>query len=229
MIRGSRLSCSVSLSLIRGVAVVTVAMIARCLQALTPSSPGGWPARESLIAVWLARIFSLLGVILVSFWVLKEDTDEKFLGGVAFYDSEKVFNLHPLFMVISILFCMVMSITSFRDGRSFSVSKYLHMGFNLMAKIFMVIGLRSVYVFHDEPNGKGSDVHYRHFNSMHSWLGLCTSFLLFQQDLLGAINYIYPKFFRVHPFVLKYYKSYHMFFGKCAFVMGGAAMLTGTY
>jgi hypothetical protein len=191
--------------------------------------PGvGWTVRESRVCLFLGRMFTVLAVIMVAIWCMKKNKDEdKYLGGIEFYNHDKVFNLHPICMVLSMLFCMGLSLTSFRDGWSFKVSKYLHLNFNLLAKIFMIVGLRAVYVDHDEPEGKHSSYHYRHFGSMHSWMGLITSFLLFQQDLLGGINFLYPKFCKVPRYVIKGYKEYHGTMGKVSFVMAGVAMMTG--
>ena len=158
---------------------------------------------------------------------MKTNTDEKYLGGISFSNINRIFNLHPMCMVISMLFFMGMSLTSFRDGYSFKVSKYLHLNFNLLAKVFMIVGLRSAYIYRDEPEGKHSSYHYQHFGTMHSWMGLVTSFLLFQQDLLGGINFLYPKICGVPRYIIKGYKEYHGVMGKASFVMAGVAMVTG--
>jgi hypothetical protein len=160
-------------------------------------------------------------------WCGGTNEEDRFMGGTTFTDRKKIFNFHPLCMVVSMLLCMGMSITSFRDGWSFKVSKYLHVNFNLLAKVFMIVGLRAVYIDHDEPRGRGSNYHFRHFGSMHSWLGLATSCLLFQQDLIAGICYLYPKFCGVPAYFVKGYKDYHIFFGKCAFAMAGGTMLAG--
>lgn len=141
--------------------------------------------------------------------------------------GNKIFNLHPMCMIISMTFCMAMSITAFRDGYSFKVAKYIHINFNLLAKAFMIVGLRAAYIDHDEPEGKGSEYHYRHFGSMHSWLGLATSCLLFQQDFFGGLNFLYPKLFRVPHYFSRAYRQYHVFFGKCAYIVGAVTILTG--
>lgn len=186
-----------------------------------------WSTNESRISLFLGRVFAFIAVILVGIWCLSTNTDDKFLGGISFIDRDRIFNFHPFCMVISMLLCMGLSMTSFRDGWSFKVSKYLHLNFNLLAKVFMIVGLRAVYVSHDEPEGKNSDYHYRHFGTMHSWMGLTTSLLLFQQDLLGGIHFLYPKCFKVPQYMVKAYKEYHVFFGKCAFAAAGCTMITG--
>ena len=169
----------------------------------------GWAANESRISIFLGRIFAIISVILVCNWCLRTNTEDRFMGGVSFKNRENIFNLHPICMVLSMLFCMGMSMTAFRDGWSFKVSKYLHLNFNLLAKFFMIVGLRAVYIDHDEPEGKHSSYHYRHFGSMHSWMGLTTSLLLFQQDFLGGIHYLYPKFCGVPRYIVRGYKEYH--------------------
>lgn len=130
-------------------------------------------------------------------------------------------------MVVSMLLCMGLSMTSFRDGWSFKVSKYLHLNFNLLAKVFMVVGLRSSYMYRNEPKGDNSPFHYHHFSTMHSWMGLTTSFLLFQQDFLGGLNFLYPKLCHVPRYIVKGYKEYHGVMGKACYVMAAIAMVTG--
>jgi hypothetical protein len=188
-----------------------------------------WAANESRISIFFGRLFAVIAVILVGNWCMRSNTDDRFLGGIHFSNRNKIFNFHPFCMVTSMLLCMGLSMTSFRDGWSFKVSKYLHLNFNLLAKIFMIVGLRAVYVDHDEPEGKHSSYHYRHFGSMHSWMGLTTSILLFQQDFLGGIHYLYPNFFGVPRHYIKFYRDYHIFFGKCAFAAAGCTMLTGLF
>ena len=191
--------------------------------------PGvGWAVRETRICLFLGRLFAVLAVIMVCIWCMKENVkDDKYLGGIEFYNHDKIFNLHPMCMVISMLLCMGLSMTSFRDGWSFKVSKYLHLNFNLLAKIFMIVGLRSSYIYRNEPQGKGSEYHYQHFGTMHSWMGLTTSFLLFQQDLLGGISFLYPKICHVPRYIIKGYREYHGVMGKASFIMAAIAMLTG--
>lgn len=191
--------------------------------------PGvGWAIRESRICLFLGRVFTVLAVIMCAIWCMKKNVeDDKYLGGIEFYDHDKIFNLHPICMILSMLLCVGLSMTSFRDGWSFKVSKNMHLAFNLLAKIFMIVGLRSAYIYRDEPQGKHSAYHYQHFSTMHSWMGLTTSFLLFQQDVLGGINYLYPKFCRVPRYVIKAYKEYHGTMGKVSFAMAGVAMVTG--
>lgn len=202
-------------------------MLAHIKQTVTSTGAEGWAVRESKISIFLGRVFAFIAVVLVWNWCLRTNTEDRYLGGIHFYDQKKVFNLHPLCMVTSMLFCMAMSMTSFRDGWSFKVSKNVHLAFNLLAKFFLVVGLRAVYVDHDLPEGQHSSYHYRHFGTMHSWMGLGTSFLLFQQDVLGGINYLYPKFCKVPLYIIKGYREYHIFFGKCAFALGAASMLSG--
>jgi len=176
----------------------------------------------------MGRLFTVLAVIMVCIWCMKENVDDdKYLGGIEFYNHDKIFNLHPMCMVISMLLCMGLSMTSFRDGWSFKVSKYLHLNFNLLAKVFMIVGLRSAYIYRNEPQGKNSEYHYQHFGTMHSWMGLTTSVLLFQQDLLGGLSFLYPRLCHIPRSFIKGYKEYHAIMGKASYIMAAIAMLTG--
>lgn len=199
------------------------------IQEFIMPSGAGWAVHESRISLFLGRLFTVLAVIMTSVWCMKKNVEEdKYLGGIEFYNHDKILNLHILCMVLSMLLCMGISLTSFRDGWSFKVSKNLHLTFNLLAKIFMIVGLRSAYIYRDEPQGKNSSYHYQHFGTMHSWLGLTTSFLLFQQDLLGGINFLYPKLCSIPRYFIRGYKEYHGVMGKASYIMAGCAMVSGT-
>ena len=186
-----------------------------------------WKVKESKISIFLGKLFGIISVILACIWCAGENSDDRFLGGLSFNNREKIFNLHPMCMVISLLLCVGISITAFRDFRTPSFGKKVHLAFNLLAKVFMIVGLRSVYISNDEPEGGHSSYHYHHFGTMHSWLGLTTSFLLCQQDFFAAICYLYPKCLNTPSRVIKLYKDYHLFFGKCAFAMAGCTMVSG--
>ena len=188
----------------------------------------GLAALEARICLFLSRVFTVLAVIMTAVWCMKENVKEdKYLGGIELYDHDKIFNLHPICMVLGMLLFMGISLTSFRNNWSFRVSKYVHLGFNMVAKIFIIVGLRSAYIYRDEPEGKHSSYHYQHFGTMHSWIGLTTSFLLFQQDVLGGINFLYPNFFNVSRRFVRGYKDYHVILGKMCYVMSAVTMLTG--
>lgn len=200
-------------------------MWTRLIRALTPE--GSWQQKESRISIAFGRLLTVLAVVMCAVWCTKKESSEKYLGGIEFYNHDKIFNLHPLGMVVSMLFCLGFSLTAFREGWSHKVSKRIHLAFNVAAKLFMIVGLRSAYIYRDEPEGSDSTYHFRHFTTMHSWIGLTTSLLLFQQDIIGGIVFIYPLLFKVPSNFIKRYKEYHPILGKTAFVMAAVAMITG--
>jgi cytochrome b-561 len=171
------------------------------------------------VALALGRLFALTSVVLVVIWATGQDTNNGFLGGLDW--NENVFNWHPVFMVVGVLCCTGWSITAFRNKMfGYTTSRYLHVCFHLGAKICLTIGIRAVWQSKDDSHGD----HNPHVYTLHAWLGLTTTLLLFQNDILGGFSFLLPY---VSVAVKKLYTPYHIFFGKMAFVMAVVTIETG--
>ena len=168
------------------------------------------------ISLVLGRLFALTSVVLVVIWANSKDTDKKYLGGLDWGDN--VFNWHPVLMVTGVLCFTGWSITAYRNKMfSYKTSRHLHMCFHLGAKLCLTVGLRAVWESKDKEK-------HVHVSSLHSWLGLTTTVLLFQNDILGGVTFLLP---HISAHIKKIYIPYHIFFGKIAFVMAVVTIETG--
>jgi hypothetical protein len=183
----------------------------------TPTHLRGQPQWVEDVCLILGRLFSLVALILVIFWAHGSDTSRGFLGGLNWKDN--VFNFHPVMMIASFFFTG-WSITAYRiKSISMKYKKYLHLFAHILAKICLTIGLRAVYV----SKRDNDDYHY-HLLSLHTWLGTLTAILLIQNDFFGAITFVFP-FLSRH--IQKFYRPYHIFFGKMAFIFLVMTIETG--
>lgn len=160
----------------------------------------------------------MTSLILVIIWATGNKTDEKFLGGLDM--EENVFNWHPVLM-ISALCCTAWSVTAFRNKTfTYTTSRYLHVFFHLGAKLCLTLGIRAVWQSKDDTYGDKNP----HVYTLHAWLGLTTTILLFQNDIIGGITFLLPY---VSVAIRKIYTPYHIFFGKIALVMAVVTIETG--
>jgi hypothetical protein len=177
----------------------------------------GQPQWVEDICLILGRLFSLIALILVILWAHGTDIKEGYLGGINWKDH--VFSFHPLMMIASFFFTG-WSITSYRiHSLTYIQKKYLHLIAHILAKICLTIGLRAVY----ESKRKGGEYHY-HLLSLHTWLGTITAILLIQNDLFGALTFLFPLLSK--PLQL-FYRPYHIFFGKMALIFVVITIETG--
>jgi hypothetical protein len=177
----------------------------------------GQPQWVEDVSLILGRLFSLAALILVIFWAHGTDNSRGYLGGLNW--KENVFNFHPVMMIASFFFTG-WSITAYRiKSISMKYKKYLHLFAHILAKICLTIGLRAVYV-----SKRDSDDYHYHLLSLHTWLGTLTAILLIQNDFFGAITFLFP-FLSRH--IQKFYRPYHIFFGKMAFIFLVITIETG--
>lgn len=177
----------------------------------------GQPQWVEDICLILGRLFSLAALILVIFWAHGADTSRGYLGGLNWKDN--VFNFHPVMMIASFFFTG-WSLTAYRmKSIPMRYKKYLHLFAHILAKICLTIGLRAVYV----SKRDNDDYHY-HLLSLHTWLGTLTAILLIQNDFFGAITFLFPLLSQP---IQKFYRPYHIFFGKMAFIFLVITIETG--
>ncbi|XP_076461258.1 transmembrane ascorbate-dependent reductase CYB561-like [Babylonia areolata] len=164
--------------------------------------------------VVLAQVFGVLAVVMVAVWM------GHFQGGFAWHsDPDHQFNLHPLFMILGMIFLYadgILAYRVFRNDRKVYI-KVLHAGIHCVALIFAVVGLVAVF---DAHHSEGMPNLY----SLHSWLGLFVVVAFGLQWLLGFAAYLTPA---VGIAMKQYYMPYHRFWGATLLALAGVTALLG--
>ncbi|KAJ8284473.1 hypothetical protein COCON_G00033230 [Conger conger] len=175
---------------------------------VTRPSPAGLP--------WYVAGSQLLGlscVVITGVWM------GHYRGGYAWDGSAKEFNVHPLCMVLGLVFLYgdaIMVYRVFRNENKRSV-KILHAVLHVIALIFSIIGFVAVFEFH--AKAKIPDMY-----SLHSWCGMLTFVLFCIQWLMGLGFFLFPG---AAPGLRSWYLSLHVFFGLALFALAVATCLLG--
>jgi len=163
--------------------------------------------------VILVEVLSLVALVLVV--ILTKDH----LGGYAWDGSGKMFNWHPVLMVLGLVILYgnaAISYRVFRNSPKFTI-KLVHAGLQFLALIFVIIGLIAVFGFHNHnkiPN----------MYSLHSWIGMATVLMFCMQYVLGFLGFLYPKFSDSQRAT---YLGLHVFFGVAILAMAVVACVSG--
>ncbi|PIA63905.1 hypothetical protein AQUCO_00201311v1 [Aquilegia coerulea] len=156
----------------------------------------------------LAHVLAGSIITLVLVWSIH------FQGGLAFksHDKQKIFNIHPVLMVIGFILVggeAIMSYKTIPSNRK--VPKLVHLVLNLIALLAGIVGIYAVFKFHKELGI--ADMY-----TLHSWVGMSTICLFGLQWLLGFISFFFPgaamstRRARLVP--------WHWFLGMVIFLMG---------
>ncbi|KER27884.1 hypothetical protein T265_05165, partial [Opisthorchis viverrini] len=108
-------------------------------------------------------------------------------GGFDWEDPRKVFNYHPLFMVLGLVFLYgdaILVYRVFRTYRKLSL-KILHAVLHILAFLFAAVGIKAVFQMHN-------DLGIPNMYSLHSWLGIAAVVLFGVQWLAGLIAFLVP-------------------------------------
>lgn len=179
------------------------------------------------IALVIGRVSAIIALVLCILWVKGSDTDEGYLGGLDPYspDNENVFNWHPVLMVLGIVCLSGWSMTAYRMKIfGFAMSRNLHVFFHLGAKVCLTLGVKAAWDYKDLDKDDDSPSYLVHMGSFHSMLGLMTTILLVQNDVIGSIVFLVPVIpsrFRI------LYRPHHMFFGKAAYIVAMLTVISG--
>nr|AAW27732.1 SJCHGC00839 protein [Schistosoma japonicum] len=144
-------------------------------------SPSGSP-KSFIYLVIASQIFGLLAVVLTAVWL------GKFWGGFSWTNANTVFNYHPLFSVLGLVFLYGDSILVFRVFRSYRKLpvKILHAVLHILAFLFGVLGIKAAFDMHNAlsiPN----------LYSLHSWLGITAIVVFGLQWVGGLIGFLVPQ------------------------------------
>lgn len=138
-------------------------------------------------------------------------------GGIA-WESTLQFNVHPLCMVIGLVFLQGDALLVYRVFRKETkrTTKLLHALLHIFALIIALVGLVAVFDYHRKQG-------YADLYSLHSWCGLLVFVLYFVQWLVGFSFFLFPG----ASFSLRScYRSQHVFFGATIFLFSlGTALL----
>nr|KAF6455559.1 cytochrome b561 [Rousettus aegyptiacus] len=131
-------------------------------------------------------------------------------GGIA-WESALQFNVHPLCMVIGLVFLQGDALLVYRVFRNEAkrATKILHGLLHVFAFIIALVGLVAVFDYHRK---KG----YPDLYSLHSWCGILVFVLYFAQWLVGFSFFLFPG----ASFSLRTrYRPLHIFFGAAIFLL----------
>lgn len=139
-------------------------------------------------------------------------------GGIAWASSLQ-FNVHPLCMVIGLVFLQGDALLVYRVFRSETkrTTKVLHGLLHVLAFVIALVGLVAVFDYHRK---KG----YADLYSLHSWCGLLVFGLYVVQWLVGFSFFLFPG----ASFSLRSrYRAQHVFCGAAIFLLSVGTALLG--
>lgn len=178
-------------------------------------------------ALFLGRISAIVSLVLCILWVSGEDTENGYLGGLEPYspDNKNVFSWHAVLMVAGVVCLSGWSMTAYRmTAFSLATARNLHVLFHLGAKVCLTLGVKAAWDYKDLDQGDDSPAYLVHMGSFHAMLGLVTTILLVQNDMIGSIVFLVPAMparFRI------LYKPHHIFFGKTAYIVAMMTVISG--
>ncbi|KAJ8404346.1 hypothetical protein AAFF_G00341190 [Aldrovandia affinis] len=175
---------------------------------LGPWCPGGLA-----LSVGGSQVLGLSCVIITGVWM------EHYRGGFAWDGSSLEFNMHPLCMVLGLVFLYGDAILASRVFRNEGKStiKVLHTTLHLGALVISVVGLVAVFSFH--AGAKMADMY-----SLHSWCGILTLLLYCVQWLMGLGFHLFPG---ASARLRSRYLPLHDFFGLAVLGLAVASCLLG--
>ncbi|CAH8502120.1 unnamed protein product [Schistosoma turkestanicum] len=143
--------------------------------------PSGSP-KSFIYLIIISQIFGLLSVVLTAVWL------GKYWGGFSWTHASTIFNYHPLFMVLGLVFLYGDAILVYRVFRSVRKVpiKILHAVLHILAFLFSVLGIKAVFDMHNAltiPN----------LYSLHSWLGITAIIVFGLQWVGGLIGFLVPQ------------------------------------
>ncbi|KAA0705936.1 Cytochrome b561 [Triplophysa tibetana] len=163
--------------------------------------------------VGASQVLGMACVVITGVWM------GHYHGGYAWDGSAQEFNVHPLCMVLGLVFLYgdaVLVYRVFRNESKRSV-KILHALLHMMALIISIVGLVAVFDFH--ATAKISNMY-----SLHSWCGMLTFVLFILQWLLGLGLFLFPW---ASAQLRSWYLPLHVFFGLLLLAMSIGTCLLG--
>lgn len=165
------------------------------------------------LLVGASQVFGLASVVMTGVWM------GRYRGGFAWDGSAQEFNLHPLCMVLGLVFLQGDAILVYRVFRNEPKRnvKLLHGIIHLSALIFSIVGIVAVFDFHRAA--KIPDMY-----SLHSWCGMATLVLFCIQWVLGLMFFLFPV---ASSWLRAMYLPVHVFCGVLLLLMAILSCLLG--
>ncbi|XP_071399236.1 transmembrane ascorbate-dependent reductase CYB561 [Centroberyx affinis] len=178
------------------------------------SGPSSGSARS--LFGWLvggSQLVGLASVVLTGVWM------GRYRGGFAWDGSAREFNLHPLCMVLGLVFLYGDAILVYRVFRNEAKRnvKLLHAVIHLLALIISIIGIVAVFDFHRAA--KIPDMY-----SLHSWCGMTTFVFFCLQWVMGLLFFLFPG---ASSWLRAWYLPLHVFCGLVLLVLAVGTSLLG--
>ncbi|XP_039980172.1 cytochrome b561 [Xiphias gladius] len=174
------------------------------------------PRRVRSMFAWLvgaSQVLGLASVVLTAVWM------GHYRGGFAWDGSAQEFNLHPLCMVLGLVFLHGDAILVYRVfcNEAKRNVKLLHGIIHLLALIISIVGFVAVFDFHKAA--KIPDMY-----SLHSWCGMATLLLYSLQWVMGLLFFLFPV---ASSWLRSSYLPIHVFCGLVLLVMAIGSSLLG--
>ncbi|KAL3054423.1 hypothetical protein OYC64_006705 [Pagothenia borchgrevinki] len=174
------------------------------------------PRQERLVFAGLVggtQVLGLASVVLTAVWM------GHYRGGFSWDGSSFQFNVHPLCMVLGLVFLQGDAILVYRVFRNEAKRnvKILHGIIHLLALIVSIVGIVAVFDFHRAA--KIPDMY-----SLHSWCGMLTIVLFCVQWVMGLMFFLFPV---ASSWLRASYLPVHAFCGLVLVVMSIGTSLLG--
>ncbi|CAF0714122.1 unnamed protein product [Brachionus calyciflorus] len=161
-----------------------------------------------------AQVIGIIMIILVGSWL------GNYRGGYG-WDVSKVFNYHPLFMTIGMIFLYgdaMLVYRAFRQTTKLYV-KILHGIIQVAVFVFAAVALKAAFDSHNKAPKPIPNMY-----SLHSWVGLAAVILFGMQWVCGFVSFLFPK---LSDGLRRMYLPHHKFWGVAIFGLCVAAALMG--
>ncbi|XP_053555756.1 transmembrane ascorbate-dependent reductase CYB561 [Bombina bombina] len=167
---------------------------------------------------WMPYLVALSQVLGVAALAMTGAWFAHFRGGFS-WDGDQQFNVHPLCMVLGMVFLCGESLLVYRVFRHETkrATKILHAVLHVLALFISLVGIIAVFQFHKKK--KIADLY-----SLHSWCGIATFTVYIFQWIAGFILFLVPG---VGLTYRSQYKSIHVFFGLALLICSIATSLLG--
>uniref|UniRef100_T1DCI8 Transmembrane ascorbate-dependent reductase CYB561 n=1 Tax=Crotalus horridus TaxID=35024 RepID=T1DCI8_CROHD len=177
----------------------------------TPARPANPIGLTYVVAA--SQILGLAVITVMAAWI------GQYRGGVAWDSSQLLFNVHPLCMVIGMVFLQGDALLVYRVFRNESKqsTKILHGLIHFFALIIALVGLIAVFQHHRNQG-------FPDMYSLHSWCGIIAFGFYFAQWLFGFYIFLFPG---ASFSVRSRYKPQHVFFGAFLLILSIATALLG--
>ncbi|MED6143430.1 hypothetical protein PIB30_006004 [Stylosanthes scabra] len=163
---------------------------------------------------YVVHVLGVVAIILVLVWNIH------FRGGLAWDSDNKnlIFNLHPVLMILSLIFLGGEAIISYKSlPLKKEVKKVIHLTLHAIALALGIFGISAAFKNHNESG-------IANLYSLHSWLGISVISLYGIQWLYGFVIFFFPG---GTPAIRRESLPWHVLFGLFVYVLAIATASLG--